>query len=79
LARDGPLRAGLTPEAAADTIWALASPEVHHLLTVDAGWSQERFAEWLADSLIATLLPPELDVWWQPRDARRCGPRCLGS
>jgi AcrR family transcriptional regulator len=57
LARNGPLRAGLTLAAAADTIWAIASPEMYHLLTVDAGWSQERFAAWLSDTLSAILLP----------------------
>jgi AcrR family transcriptional regulator len=59
VAEHGPLRAGLTVEDAGTAAWALSSAEMHHLLTVDAGWSPERFAAWLGDTLIATLLPPE--------------------
>jgi AcrR family transcriptional regulator len=50
------LRAGLDRETAAATAWVLASPEVHRLLRDGWGWSQERYAAWLADSLARTLL-----------------------
>jgi AcrR family transcriptional regulator len=59
VAEHGPLRAGLMVEAAGDAVWALSSAEMHHLLTVDLGWPSERFAAWLADTLITQLLPPE--------------------
>jgi hypothetical protein len=59
VAEHGPLRTGLTVEDAGTAAWALSSAEMHHLLTVDLGWPAERFAAWLADALIATLLPPE--------------------
>ena len=49
LARHGPLR--VDEEAAAETIWALASPDLYVLLTATRGWSHERFAAWLAESL----------------------------
>jgi hypothetical protein len=53
------LRAGLTVEDAGTAVWALSSTETHHLLTVDLGWPAERFATWLANALVAHLLPPE--------------------
>ena len=54
LAANGPLR--LEPEAALDTVWALASTDEHRLLTGTRGWSRERYREWLAGSLAALLL-----------------------
>jgi AcrR family transcriptional regulator len=50
------LRPGLTVEQAADTFSALASPELHHLLTVKRGWSQRRYAQWLEQTVNAALL-----------------------
>ena len=58
--RNGPLRAGLNTEEATDTVWSVSSAEVHHLLTVDRGWPRERYEQWLGNSLIALLLPPDL-------------------
>jgi AcrR family transcriptional regulator len=54
LAAAGPLR--LPRDAAAETVWALASPELHQLLTRQRGWSARRYRTWLADSLGALLL-----------------------
>jgi AcrR family transcriptional regulator len=56
LAANGPLGRGLTEDDAAAIIWALTSPEVHRLLRSDRGWTQERYTEWLAETLRATLL-----------------------
>ena len=53
----GPLRAGLSEDEATDTVWTLTSAEVHHLLTVDRGWSQEHYVQWLGDTLTLVLLP----------------------
>jgi AcrR family transcriptional regulator len=60
LVQGEPLRPGLTAEQAADTFSALASPELHHLLTVKRGWSQRRYARWLEQTVTAALLedPP---------------------
>jgi AcrR family transcriptional regulator len=55
LERGGPLRVGA--DAAAETVWALASPELHGMLVVRRGWSRERYCDWLADTLAAALLP----------------------
>jgi TetR/AcrR family transcriptional regulator, regulator of autoinduction and epiphytic fitness len=56
LVRGHPLRPGLTAEQAADTFSALASPELHHVLTVRRGWSQRHYAQWLERTAQAALL-----------------------
>jgi AcrR family transcriptional regulator len=53
----GPLRQGIDSSHAADVVWTLTSPEVHHLLCGVRGWSSERYEEWLRDALTSTLLP----------------------
>lgn len=55
LARGGPLL--MDEDAAAETVWALASPELHALLTGVRGWDRERYAGWLAGCLATLLLP----------------------
>jgi AcrR family transcriptional regulator len=50
------LRPGLSAEQAADTFSALASPELHHLLRVRRGWSRQRYARWLEQTVTAALL-----------------------
>ncbi|MDP9260120.1 MAG: TetR/AcrR family transcriptional regulator [Actinomycetota bacterium] len=54
LSAHGPLR--LEPDAALETVWALASPDLHQLLTRTRGWSRERYCDWLAGSLDRLLL-----------------------
>jgi hypothetical protein len=54
LERGGPLR--IDAEAAAETVWALASPELHAMLVGRRGWSPERYCDWLAGTLAAALL-----------------------
>jgi hypothetical protein len=39
VANNGPLRAEVSIDEAADQVWTLASPEVYHLLTQDRGWT----------------------------------------
>lgn len=43
-------------DAATDTIWALASPELYSLLTGPGGWKSERYRAWLQESLETLLL-----------------------
>jgi AcrR family transcriptional regulator len=57
LAAKGPLRDGLTEDDAAAIAWTMTSPEVHGLLRVARGWSPERYAAWLHESLARILLP----------------------
>ncbi len=45
------------PEAA-DITYAALSPEVHHILTVERGWTAEQYEQWLVRSL-GTLLRRE--------------------
>ena len=57
IAANGPLRESLTEEDAATIVWSLTSPELHRLLRGVRGWSPERYAAWLGDTLTRTLLP----------------------
>jgi AcrR family transcriptional regulator len=57
LEKNGAFRDGLNVAEVADVIWTLTSPEVHRLLRDGCGWSHERFARWLEDTLVRTLLP----------------------
>jgi AcrR family transcriptional regulator len=57
LPKNGPLRAGISTPDAATIIWTLTSPDVYALFCDARGWSRARYVRWLAESLIATLLP----------------------
>ncbi|WP_033336379.1 MULTISPECIES: TetR/AcrR family transcriptional regulator [Actinomycetes] len=52
------LHPGLTPAAAADTAWVIASPQSHDLLVRRAHFSYDHFEQWVRTTLIAALLPP---------------------
>jgi AcrR family transcriptional regulator len=54
LAGHGTLRVDV--DTAADTVWALASPDVARMLRDGRGWSEERYAGWLEDVLTRALL-----------------------
>jgi AcrR family transcriptional regulator len=54
LERHGPLR--MDADAAAETVWALASPELHALLRGRRAWPPERYVTWLGETLGAALL-----------------------
>jgi AcrR family transcriptional regulator len=54
---NGSLREGLKPSSAAETIWSLTSPELYQLCTVDLGWTKEKYAQWLMETLTRLLLP----------------------
>jgi AcrR family transcriptional regulator len=45
---------------AAQTFWALASPEMHYLLRFEQGWTKARYRDWLTDALETLLLRREL-------------------
>jgi AcrR family transcriptional regulator len=60
LAAKGGLRADLSPEMAADVIWAMNSSEFYLLCARDRGWSPETFEGWLADAWKRLLLPLRL-------------------
>jgi AcrR family transcriptional regulator len=56
LARRRALREGVTERLAADTLYALMSPEVYRMMTVDRGWSASRYQRWLSATLRRQLL-----------------------
>jgi AcrR family transcriptional regulator len=53
------LRPGLSPAAAADTAWAIASPDTHHQLVREAGYSYDELEDWTRATLSAALLPDQ--------------------
>jgi AcrR family transcriptional regulator len=50
------LRARLTPAAAADTAWVIASPDTYDQLVRRCGYTLDQFEEWVRTTLIAALL-----------------------
>jgi AcrR family transcriptional regulator len=52
----GALRPGLSTAAAADTAWAIASPDIHDLLVRQAGYGYDQLEQWVRATLIAALL-----------------------
>jgi AcrR family transcriptional regulator len=53
------LRPGLSPAVAADTAWAIASPETHHQLVREAGYSYDQLEAWVRTTLSAALFPDQ--------------------
>ena len=53
----GLLRPGLDAAAARDVLWTYTAPELFEMLVLTRGWSLERYGEFLADGMIAALLP----------------------
>ena len=51
------LRHGMTLATAADVLWTYSSPELYELLVIRRNWSIERYGEFIADAMIAALLP----------------------
>jgi hypothetical protein len=54
IAARGPLR--ITPDEAAETLWAIASPDTARQLMQGRGWTAERYGGWLSDVLTRVLL-----------------------
>ena len=54
----GVLREGLTAEEAGQRIWSLHGAHLYRQLHVVLGWPHEQVAEYLAELLVAALLPP---------------------
>jgi len=57
IAANGPFREEADEAYARDIVWTLTSPEVFLLLRRDRGWSKEKYAQWLANTLTMALLP----------------------
>ena len=52
------IRDDLTDEEAAALYWVLIDPELYHRLVVDAGWSRDRFRDWLFETFVSQILRP---------------------
>jgi AcrR family transcriptional regulator len=59
LADAGQLRDSITVEHAGEVLWMYSSPELFELLVRNRGWQAERYGTFIADAIIAALLPPE--------------------
>ncbi|MCU1384438.1 MAG: putative transcriptional regulator, TetR family protein [Acidobacteria bacterium] len=57
LFKAGHLRRGITLAAAADVLWTYSSPELYELLVIRRGWAIARYGRFVADAMIAALLP----------------------
>ncbi|GAA1510639.1 TetR/AcrR family transcriptional regulator [Kribbella lupini] len=57
LGERGYLRDGVTVAEATDILWTCSSVEIYELLVLKRGWSPQRFADFIADFMIASLLP----------------------
>jgi AcrR family transcriptional regulator len=60
------LRPGLDAAEASAIYLGLTRPEVYQEFVAVAGWSPEAYEQWLAQTMIAQLLPPATDVHAQP-------------
>jgi AcrR family transcriptional regulator len=67
LANSGGLRAEVTVELAGEIMWTYSSPEVYELLVLTRGWPLERYGTFVADAMIAALLPPQRSPDLNPR------------
>ena len=59
LLKAGHLRPGITADDAADIMWTFSSPELCDLLVIRRGWPAERYGQFIAQTLIAALLPAQ--------------------
>lgn len=53
----GHLRRGVSVEEARDVLSTYNSAEVYELLVIRRGWTPERYGRWVADAMVAALLP----------------------
>lgn len=67
IAAAGGLRPGLSVDEAADTVWATNSSDLYVLLTVERGWSPDRYERWLADAWRRLLMPSGAADVYGPR------------
>jgi AcrR family transcriptional regulator len=54
----GRLQPGLDPATARDIFWMLTGRDVYRMLVRERSWSSQKYQDWLADSLVHSLLTP---------------------
>jgi AcrR family transcriptional regulator len=69
----GALDPGLDKTEATDIVYALLSPDVHRILTVERGWDADRYERWIARSLRTLLRNPSAPVSEPQEQAPRPG------
>jgi AcrR family transcriptional regulator len=52
----GRLKSGQDPQAARDILWALTGREIYRMLVPERRWSSDRYEEWLAETLVLSLM-----------------------
>src|SRR6266446_5664690 len=52
------LRPGLNHQTARDIFWMLTGRDVYRMLVRERGWSPQKYQDWLADTLVHSLLSP---------------------
>src|SRR6266404_4680911 len=52
------LRPGLDHGTARDIFWMLTGRDVYRMLVRERGWSSQKYQDWLADTLVHSLLTP---------------------
>jgi AcrR family transcriptional regulator len=52
----GRLRRGLNYATARDIFWMLTGRDVYRMLVRERGWSSQKYQDWLADTLVRSLL-----------------------
>lgn len=57
LHQEGHLRPDVSVDEARDVLWTYNSVELYDLLVLQRGWEAKRYGRWIAEALIAALLP----------------------
>ncbi|MGC1871459.1 MAG: TetR/AcrR family transcriptional regulator [Acidobacteriaceae bacterium] len=53
------LRAELSYRTARDIFWTLTGSDLYRMLVRERGWSSRKYQDWLADTLVRSLLSPQ--------------------
>jgi AcrR family transcriptional regulator len=56
----GRLRPGLSHKTARDIFWMFTGGDVYRMLVRERGWSPQKYQDWLADTLVHSLLTPPI-------------------
>jgi AcrR family transcriptional regulator len=51
-------RRGLALDEARRIMWALTSRDLYRMMVVEGGWAPQRYEDWLAQTLVASLVDP---------------------
>jgi AcrR family transcriptional regulator len=67
----GRLQPGLDHATARDIFWILTGRDVYRMLVRERGWSSQKYQDWLADTLVHSLLTPGRTTPVRRRAAKR--------